>query len=154
MKYRKKNKAEIILIVLLVLTLSFIWGNSFLGKEASSKESSMVMMILEPVLSVFVGKGNVTEHLVRKLAHFSEFFLLGAEYAALLVGIKRKRTDGFLLTLFFGLFTALVDETIQIFTGRGPQIQDVWLDFSGVVAGAVTVLAVLMIISARKRSAE
>ena len=35
-----------------------------------------------------------------------------------------------------GLLTALTDETIQMFSdGRSSQLTDVWLDFSGVMAG-------------------
>ena len=33
------------------------------------------------------------------------------------------------------LFAALVDETIQIFSGRGSQIPDVWLDGAGALSG-------------------
>lgn len=37
---------------------------------------------------------------------------------------------------------AAIDETIQIFTGRGSQLQDVWLDFAGFSAGLLAVLLV------------
>ena len=45
---------------------------------------------------------------------------------------------------------AAIDETIQIFTGRGSQLQDVWLDFAGFTTGLILVLAVRAI--ARRKS--
>ena len=128
------------LTILIVLTLAVIWGHSLLGKEASSEESSLVMEIVKPILELIVGKGNVTEHLVRKLAHFSEFSVLGTELQLFFALTKREK-DAFLLSLAHGLFAALADETIQIFTGRGPMIQDVWIDVFGVTAGTLIALA-------------
>ena len=139
-----QTRSKKILTVVIIVTLAVIWGHSLLGREASSEESSFVMALLTPFLEVFVGKGNVTEHLVRKLAHFCEFFILGIELQ-LFFSLLKSRKSAFLLALSHGLFTALVDETIQIFSGRGPMIQDVWLDFSGVIVGSLIALAVIMI---------
>ena len=137
----KQLRSKKTLTVLIIVTLAVIWGHSLLGREASSEESGFVMKLLAPLLELIVGKGNVTEHLVRKLAHFCEFFVLGAELL-LFFALSKSRKNAFLLALSHGLFTALMDETIQIFSGRGPMIQDVWLDFSGVTAGALLMLAV------------
>ena len=142
-----------ILAVLIALTLVLIWGQSILDREKSSEESGFVMEMIEPVLEIFVGQGNVTEYFVRKLAHFCEFFLLGAELLLFFV-LKRERKAGFLLTLTHGLFAALADETIQIFSGRGSMVQDVWLDFSGVTAGALAALAVTMLAAKIKKPSE
>ena len=138
-----QTRSKKILTVVIVVTLAVIWGHSLLGREASSEESSFVMALLTPLLELFVGKGNVTEHLVRKLAHFCEFFILGIEIQ-LFFSLLNSKKSAFLLALSYGLFTALVDETIQIFSGRGPMIQDVWLDFSGVTVGSLIALAVMM----------
>lgn len=136
----KQLRSKRILTAVILFTLAVIWGHSLLGREASSEESSFVMDLLTPLLEVVVGKGNVTEHLVRKLAHFCEFFVYGIELQ-LFFALSKSRKNAFLLALSHGLFTALVDETIQIFSGRGPMIQDVWLDLSGVAVGALITLA-------------
>ena len=47
-------------------------------------------------------------------------------------------------------FCAFLDETIQIFSGRGPDIKDVWLDTFGSAAG---ILITLLILSLRNRLA-
>ena len=42
-----------------------------------------------------------------------------------------------LTTLLVAFAVAFLDETIQIFTGRGPMIQDVWIDLSGAALGSL-----------------
>ena len=126
-----------ILLALIILTLLFIWGNSLLNREQSSGESAWVMQLVTPFLELFVGKGSVTERLVRKLAHFAEFALLGLELFFWFYGQPKKLRSALLLAVAHGLFAALTDETLQLFSGRGSQVQDVWLDFAGTTVGTV-----------------
>jgi len=145
-----------ILTVLIILTLCFIWGHSLMSREDSSNESGWVTGIVTPLLELFVGKGNVTEHLVRKLAHFCEYALLGAElfcYFTLrdLNGSRRFLHSG-LLAEAHVMFTAMVDETIQIFSGRGSQLQDVWLDSAGGVAGILFAALMLLLFSCTRKN--
>ena len=146
------KKRRIVLLMVIVLTLAFIWGNSLLSREQSSDESAWVLQLVTPVLELFVGKGRVTEHLVRKLAHFTEFALLGLELLFWFSGVREKRREGLLLAMAHGLFAALTDETIQLFSGRGSQVQDVWLDFAGVTAGAAFALLVSAIVRNNKEN--
>jgi VanZ family protein len=132
------------LTVLIILTLALIWGHSLLGREASSEESGFVMELLEPDLEMVVGEGNVTEFLVRKLAHFTEFFVLGLELLTFFAYRKPLFPQAFLLALTHGFFAAFLDETIQIFSGRGPMIQDVWLDVSGFAVGSLLMLGIMV----------
>ena len=132
------------LTVLIILTLALIWGHSLLGREASSEESGFVMELLEPVLEMVVGEGNVTEFLVRKLAHFTEFFVLGLELMTFFAYRKPLFPQAFLLALTHGFFAAFLDETIQIFSGRGPMIQDVWLDVCGFAVGSLLMLGIMV----------
>jgi len=121
-------KKKIIWGTLILLTLAFIFSRSMKSVSDSSQESLLITHIITPVLEVFLGKGNVTDHIVRKLAHFCEFGLLGFEMAAFF----QKRS---LWPFFCSLLCALGDETIQIFFDRGSQVADVWLDFSGAFCG-------------------
>ena len=139
------RKLEKLLAVFIVLTLVFIWGHSVMDRELSSEESGFVMRLVTPVLELIVGRGNVTEHMVRKLAHFCEFALLGAEMSLFFAGRKSRKREGLLLGMTHGLFAAFIDETIQIFSGRGPAISDVWIDFAGVTVGGVFLLDVLIV---------
>lgn len=150
------KKRQRILVIAIVLTLAFIWGNSLIDKEHSARESGFVMNLLTPILELVVGKGNVTEHLVRKLAHFCEFALLGAELEWFFC-IRCSKTDSetltrgaFLLAVTHGMFSAVADETIQIFSGRGSQLKDVLLDSSGALFGALFALIVLTVVLKNK----
>ena len=126
-----------VLIVLLILLLAFIWGNSCLPVRVSSQESGHLMELLRPLLERFVGESNVTDHLVRKLAHFAEFTALGLVIGLLVQSGRRFRLRTVVFSLVTGLLAAFADESIQMLSDRGDQIIDVWLDFSGVTLGVV-----------------
>lgn len=129
----QKNKKIItgILMSAILLTLCFIFGNSMDSKEVSGQKSAIVKEVVDAVAEALGSEEKVTEHTIRKLAHYLEFSLLGVELAAFCVLWKRP----LVYAAFSGLLVALSDETIQIFSNRGSSVLDVWLDFSGVVTG-------------------
>ena len=86
---RRKTQIKTILVVLLALLLAFIWLHSMMPAEDSAEESQRVGQFLTPFLELFVGEGNVTDHLVRKLAHFCEYGALGILAGALLL-VKKE----------------------------------------------------------------
>ena len=136
---KKKETVRAVLTVLIVLTLIFIFRNSTDSKEESSALSLYVKELVGPIL---VGKGNVTEHLVRKLAHFTEFFALGTEFSFLIINEKQVAPAGISLILLAGLVSALSDETIQLFFDRGSSVMDVWLDFAGYCSAVALILLI------------
>lgn len=145
MERQVKTKAIITrLLVIILLTISFIWGNSFKSIPESQSESQSVLEAIEPILEVFVGEGNVTENLVRKLAHFSEFALLGIEFILLLAVVRKLSLQNAVNCLFISLMVAIVDETIQVYSQRGSQVTDVILDFFGVLIGMLFATAFLI----------
>lgn len=146
----KRKFFTIALCGVIVLTVLFIFSQSLLGISASQKESGSVLKAVSPVLEVFVGRGNVTNHLVRKLAHFTEFFTLGAELSALLWVRGAFGAQRYLNGIFVGAAVALCDETVQLFTGRGSQVQDVWLDILGAVCGLLFVALLRALVTAIK----
>lgn len=128
-----KNK---VLTILLLLNLCFIWTQSLLPGELSSGESGTLFRLLEPLLTVLWGGGNVSEWMLRKTAHFTEFGVLGCLAVCRGLAAGRHISRQFLLRcIFFCWFVAFIDETLQIFSGRGSCIPDVWLDLSGAVCG-------------------
>ncbi len=143
-----KKRLTIFLTILIILTLTFIFQNSMESAAQSEEKSTAVMERVCFLLEWVVGKGNVTDHLVRKLAHFFEFSVLGIEMSALSFlhhSPRRSLYFSITLPLFCGLIAALTDETIQIISARGSQVQDVWLDFAGVCVGVGVVFAVWLI---------
>ncbi len=134
-----------ILLALLILLLVFIWGHSCMPRDLSREESSALLELLDPELAPEEGQENEALHLLRKLAHFTEFFCLGCVLALLLP----FRRNSQLLAAGLGLLTGLIDETIQIFSGRGSAVSDVWLDFSG-AAAAIALLALVRLLQLRR----
>lgn len=135
--------ALLFLTILIPLLLLFIWGNSVLPAAISSKISSFVTGLL--------GKGAAEGH-VRKAGHFTEFFALGGALGlyATLKGLTGKEKAEMLV--FPALFVPLVDETIQMFNDRGPQVRDIWIDIAGYTCGCLLVLLVSAIVRVFLRS--
>lgn len=133
--FAAKDIVSAVLLVFIVATLVIIWTNSMEPPAESSKKSQWVMALVKPFLELFVGKGNVTEFLVRKLAHFCEFGLLGCELSLMLIVRKCQRLQWYVNAVMFAFVVAALDETIQIFADRGSSLADVWLDAAGAVTG-------------------
>ena len=139
------KKLKPLIVTFAVLSLLFIWTNSFFSSGVSSRASGYFTRILTPVLELVLGRGNVTEHLVRKLAHFAEYAFYGLWLALWMKCDDRQALNA----LLAGFITAFLDETIQMFTGRGPSIKDVWIDVFGIAAGIGFVHLILAITGLR-----
>ena len=139
----KKRKAAVaVLTVLLLANLCFIWGNSLVSRSDSHDLSVGVLGFLPGFLRDLFPDQEQLVHIVRKAAHFTEFACLGGLSCGLLAATRAVKRHPFFHVWAGGFFVAAIDETIQIFTNRGSQLQDVWLDFAGFSAGLVLVLAV------------
>ncbi|BAR48493.1 hypothetical protein TFKS16_1154 [Tannerella forsythia KS16] len=114
----------------------FIFTNSLQGGEASGLRSVMVTEWLNRLIGYLGIDYRFTVYAVRKLAHLTEFMLLGLFLTLTLRVYTRSLMPHISWPLFAGLFTAVCDETIQLFgRGRGPSLHDVWIDFAGFVIG-------------------
>ena len=131
-----RKRWNIVLVLLLVLTLAFIWGNSLLPRTESQEISRGLLAELCAALEhVGMHLDPQNDHWLRKLAHFGEFGLLGAELCTLLFLNRRARPQGFVNCAFAGLAVAVTDEALQLISNRGSQVQDVLLDFAGFLTG-------------------
>ena len=146
MTQRRKARLRRVLTALLIATLCFIWGNSLVGREGSSSLSQTITPWLH---SIGI---PASEHFVRKAAHFCEFGLLGCELAGLSLLRGGLCFQSLCNSAFAALLTAVTDETIQIFTGRGPQVQDVVLDFSGAVTGILGLSLLILLVQKARAS--
>lgn len=117
-----------------VLWLIFIYSRSAKTAQVSHDESGAVLELMNGLLPF------LTMHFVRKLAHFTEFFVLGG---LLFLDWRLWDRGNVLLPLGVGLAAAAADETLQTFIpGRSGQVDDALLDFAGV---AVAVFLGLLI---------
>lgn len=148
MMSKKQCFAFFVLIFLTVLCTMFIWSNSMLGGEGSGALSKTVTEFLCDIIGDLPQENfEQAHHFVRKAAHFTEFALLGVLYTL----IKNKLDKKSVSTLLFfpvscTLFTAVTDEFIQSFTGRGSSVRDVMLDFAGAITGILLTVILTVII--------
>ena len=126
---------------LLIAVLVFIWGNSLLPASVSGAISGWLHELLAALLP---GEGNPSggDGLLRKLAHFTEFALLGIVLFRLIQNREDKTPVAWLLSMGCGFFAACVDELLQHFSpGRAPRFGDVCIDTAGVLTGTLLYLA-------------
>ncbi len=135
-----------------MLVLAFIWGNSILSPEQSSAMSDAVKALLARVFPFLEGEDTAVSgsFLVRKAAHLTEYMVLGFCIGTLTL------KSGWRYAPFVGcaccLIAADIDETIQIFSGRGSAVRDVWIDFAGALVGVL--LAWLLLRRRQNRNAS
>ena len=141
-------KKKTVYIILFCLILCFIWGNSILSREVSGAISHFIA-------DIFGGEQGATDeghHFVRKLAHFTEFAALGAVYWLLSGEYTSDRAKRIFSAAFVGVFVPICDETLQIFSGRGPALTDVWIDVFGYSTGTCAVALAVYLISKRVKN--
>lgn len=137
---------RVIFTAALIACIAFIFRNSMESGTVSSARSQAVMVYINNLVGR-VHLGPLSEHTVRKLAHFSEFALEGF----LLMLCIRVYTKHFVRhmswPLLGGMTTALMDETIQLRSiSRSSSVVDVWIDMAGVTAGLLAALVILLIV--------
>lgn len=135
--YRKKKNLSGIrkaaAVVFLLFWVAFIWHNSMEGAGMSGIRSIRITNAVNGLL--WEGMA-VTEHAVRKLAHFLEYAVEGILTVFLFWAFKISVRKDVYAGMLLGVMTALIDETIQLFSaGRDGAVGDVWIDLGGFVLG-------------------
>ena len=125
-----------ILYILLGLIVFFIWDNSMQNGGSSDGFSLLFAEIFAHIVNKLGFHGNIwtLNRIVRKLAHLTEFTILGSLLYTIL---RRYITYGTVIkTIGLGMFIASLDEFIQRFSpGRSSQFSDILIDTVGVVIG-------------------
>ena len=139
-----KRTCAIALLILIFVLLAFIWSNSLMDKRQSHLQS---LAFLQFISSLFgsISKSGLTEAVLRKIAHFLEFFSLSVVITSIFRLFRPTSLQLIFNTLSLGLIAAVIDESLQIISARGAMISDVLLDFCGVIAGTVFALAAAFI---------
>ena len=138
---------RVLFTVGVIATVIFIFSNSMQVADVSGQASGRVLRWAQTVLTQagFPGlAGRLTNHIIRKLAHFAEYMLLGFWLMLCLRVYTRHVIRHASWPVLLGLLIAMADETIQLSSaGRSSQITDVWIDFCGTLAGLVCGLLLL-----------
>ena len=135
-----------ILYILLGLIVFFIWDNSMQNGGSSDGFSLLFAETLTPIANKLGFHGNIwtLNRIVRKLAHLTEFTILGGVLYTIL---RRYITYGTVIkTIGLGMLIASLDEFIQRFSpGRSSQFSDILIDTVGVFIGILVVKLVYYI---------
>ena len=129
-----------ILYIVLGLIVFFIWDNSLQNGGTSDGFSLMFAEWLAPIADKLGFYGNIwaLNRIVRKLAHLTEFTILGG---VLYVVLRHYIEYGTVVkTIGVGIVIACLDEFIQLFSlGRSSQLSDVLIDTIGIIIGILVV---------------
>ena len=146
---------KILIVRIISLLLSILMAVLIFSLSADTAEESgnLSEEITEKVLStVGIDKESTpveeykktalkVEFSIRKLAHFSEYFLFGLFLCIFFRTFDKKLWMTLLFTLGIAVPYAALDEWHQAFVpGRGPAVWDVMIDSSGALGGALLAL--------------
>lgn len=134
---KQKHVVLVVLGIFIMVMIGFIWGNSLQPAAVSNEISGFARRTIN-VLFEAIGIDSLTgDSVLRKVAHASEFCLLGAAVSGVFLSMKWKSYSALILT---GILVALTDETIQLFVdGRAGLVKDVWIDTAGFLVGCAAV---------------
>lgn len=140
-----------ILYIVLCLIVFFIWDNSLQNGGTSDGFSLIFAEWIAPIANKLGFHGNIwaLNRIIRKLAHLTEFTILGG---VLYVVLRRYIEYGTVVkTIVVGIVIASLDEFIQLFSlGRSSQLSDVLIDTVGIIIG-ISVVKLTYYISHDKR---
>lgn len=160
----QKNVLRGILIVLLLCTFYIIFGFSSQDGEKSGEISKRITdFILEKSskynsleISDKEQVNKRTERVIRKIAHFSIYTLVGFLLMALFSTYENiKRKNQICISTILGILYAISDEIHQSFTpGRGPKITDVFIDSLGVFFGITVILLIVENVNIKNKKCQ
>lgn len=140
-----------ILYIVLCLIVFFIWDNFLQNGGTSDGFSLIFAKWIAPIANKLGFYGNIwaLNRIIRKLAHLTEFTILGG---VLYVVLRRYIEYGTVVkTIVVGIVIASLDEFIQLFSlGRSSQLSDVLIDTVGIIIG-ISVVKLTYYISHDKR---
>ncbi len=143
----KRKTFFIIMLIITGLYIAFIWWHSTMTAEKSATESLTVLSFIKNIFKAIGINSNLTDHIIRKSAHFCEFALLGCLTTWTAYAGNHRIVKNLMSTGFVCLGTAVIDELVQISAkGRSAEVTDVALDFCGAVAGFLFFILIFAIV--------
>ena len=157
----EKHPWRWIFIGLTLLWMAFIFLMSEAPAVVSDRTSGRLVNFVQ---QVFYRKWDTLEpaewekqmrqlhYLLRKIAHFTEFAVLGADLSLILLTFDKPFSFRFPAGLLFGVLYASSDEFHQTFVeGRDGAVFDVCIDAGGVFVGVLLVLGLFAMSEADRR---
>ena len=122
----KKN----IKLLLVILWMIFIFVMSSFNANDSSNQSNFIVNIIANIFKI--NDISLLSFIIRKLAHFTEYFILGVLLYNYLLEYHKSHYLGIVICLLY----AISDEVHQLFViGRSCQVRDIIIDCLGSIIG-------------------
>ena len=157
----KVKVIRFILVLLLLVTFGMIFNFS---NQDSDKSGSTSQKLTEAITRDIKAiqelnkdeKAKVIdqiENIIRKIAHFSLYALVGFLLMSLLITYNINEKNKIISTVTIGAIYAISDEFHQSFIpGRSGQASDVFLDTLGVAVGGLFILLIIKIVNRLKKN--
>ena len=153
-RWIKRNSIALSLLLVIAIMAMIFCFSAQTGAESgamSGRITTWVLNLIVPGFGDFSPEKQETirstvSFVVRKLAHFSEYALLGFSLMLHIAQIEKKIAVRlpWLWSWAAGTLYAASDEFHQGFVaGRGPSLRDVMIDSSGVIAGTLLLLWII-----------
>lgn len=122
-----KNKISLLLVILWMI---FIFVMSSFDATSSSNQSNFIVDIITSIINI--KDIGLLSLIIRKLAHFTEYFILGI----LVINFITRYDKKIIIAIILCIIYATSDEIHQIFVpGRSCQITDIMIDSLGSIMG-------------------
>ena len=116
--------------MLLILWMAFIFTMSTFNATESSNQSNFIVNIIVNIFNI--NNIELVSLIIRKLAHFTEYFILGILTYNLINNCNKKTYIAIIICILY----AISDEIHQYFVpGRSCQILDMTIDSLGSLTG-------------------
>ena len=143
----KRENKKYILLTITILWGAFILYMSSRNAVESMEDSSLIVDFLINIFSLRIETIDILTTIVRKGAHFSEYFILSLLCLSTYKNFNNHKVN-FSFVLLVCNLVALSDEFLQGFIpGRSSEVKDVFIDF----AGALTFLIIYRVIKLLSR---
>lgn len=148
---KTKIVMRIISMLLLIETFFIIFGFSNQnGEESGNLSGKIAQFVVKQLPEEKIENKEQflirTEKVIRKIAHFSIYTLVGLLLMSFISTYSLEEKNEIFFSLSIGILYAMSDEIHQAFIpNRSAQITDVILDSMGVLLGVLLVLALIKI---------
>lgn len=134
---RLRSSISIPWLVASVVIVLAIWCNSMVpGSDSSEISHGVLAMVQGFLVDLGLPASWVSNFIIRKMAHFTEYAALGVSVSAALDRHAHLDCVRVLSIVSTVLIAASLDEVIQLFVpGRCGQVADVLLDCMGAITG-------------------
>lgn len=117
-------------ILLVILWMILIFTMSSFNSTESSNQSNFIVDIITNIFNIT--NINLLSLIIRKLAHFTEYFILGILIYNLIHSYNKKICIAIIICVLY----AISDEIHQLFVpGRSCQLLDILIDTMGSIVG-------------------